>query len=299
MREYPRRLRLVVWNKARRRLRAPFRIYAFFLVYAILLIFVASLSGRSETGIRQEAGLRLLLSFCSVGLIIGAARVLDRRPVHTFGLQINRQWIMDGLAGVILGIAIPTGTTLIGLAGGWLVVGESLSPLTIPLMRKIGLALVVAGCIAVTEELVFRGYILTNAIEGADLQWLSPPVTITSAWGLSALLFAFSHSISSVEQGLHFLGAGLLLGLAYLLTGQLALPIGIHTGFNFAAGYVFSTVQDPSVVVVPLTVQGPAWLIGQTGVVQTSLQLPAALLILVYAWWRTGSIGISPESYKR
>lgn len=118
-------------------------------------------------------------------------------------------------------------------------------------------------------------------------------MTIALAWILSAIFFAFSHSISSLLEWTHFLGAGMLLGLGYLLTGKLALPLGIHAGFNFAAGYVFSTAQDSAVVVVLLAGHGPAWITGQTGVVQTGLQLPAALLIVVYLWWRSGRIGIS------
>jgi membrane protease YdiL (CAAX protease family) len=91
------------------------------------------------------------------------------------------------------------------------------------------------------------------------------------------------------------LSAGFLLGLAYLLSGQLGLPIGIHTGFNFVSGYVVPISSDQSLVVVPLSVSGPAWLTGQTGLIQTGLQIPAALGILGYLWWRTGRVGVAPR----
>lgn len=76
---------------------------------------------------------------------------------------------------------------------------------------------------------------------------------------------------------MHFLGAGFLLGLAYLLSGQLALPIGIHAGFNFVSGYVLPMASDQSLAIGPLSVSGPPWLAGQTGLIQTGLQIPAAI----------------------
>jgi membrane protease YdiL (CAAX protease family) len=44
----------------------------------------------------------------------------------------------------------------------------------------------------------------------------------------------------SVRSRLRF-EAGILLGLAYTVTGRLWLPIGIHTGWNFAEGTIFGT----------------------------------------------------------
>jgi membrane protease YdiL (CAAX protease family) len=101
--------------------------------------------------------------------------------------------------------------------------------------------------------------------------------------------------IPTAVPGMIVLSAGFLLGLAYLLSGQLGLPIGIHTGFNFVSGYVVPISSDQSLVVVPLSVSGPAWLTGQTGLIQTGLQIPAALGILGYLWWRTGRVGVAPR----
>jgi membrane protease YdiL (CAAX protease family) len=149
--------------------------------------------------------------------------------------------------------------------------------------------------IAIVEELVFRGYVLTNAIEGLDLRRLSVTTTLLAAWSVSALLFGLAHPAPTLVAGIHFLSAGFLLGLAYLLSGQLGLPIGIHAGFNFVSGYVVPMNPNQSIVVVPLSVSGPAWLTGQTGLIQTGLQIPAAVGILGYLWWRTGRVGVAPR----
>lgn len=292
--EYFRRLRLLAWNETEQRPRAFIRISLFFVSYTIVFVAIPFLIVPSSSELLRASGLRLILALCAVGLLFGATTFLDRRPVQSFGLRVDRRWIVDGVAGSLIGLAIPTATTLIGLAGGWLAAVE---PEYIPIgsfLANIGLAIIVTVCIAIVEEIVFRGYILTNTIEGLDLRWLSPPMTIALAWAISALLFAFTHATPTLVDGFHFLGAGLLLGLAYLLTGQLGLPIGLHAGLNFGSGYVFSTTQDPSVAVFPLTVQGSSWLIGQTGLVQTSLQILAAFLIVIYVRGCSGSVSISP-----
>jgi hypothetical protein len=83
--------------------------------------------------------------------------------------------------------------------------------------------LVAAGfflAIAVLEELIFRGYLLGNAAEGATIV-LDNRHAVMLAVGVSAAPF------------------GLLLGGVYLCTESLALPIGLHTGWNFALGPIF------------------------------------------------------------
>ncbi|MFC7006867.1 CPBP family glutamic-type intramembrane protease [Halalkalicoccus salilacus] len=93
--------------------------------------------------------------------------------------------------------------------------------------------------IAVVEELVFRGYVLTNALEGLDLRGVSTTTTIVGAWSVSGLLFAFVHPAPTLVAGLHFLSSGLLLGLAYLVSGQLGLPIGSTPGSTSSLGTSF------------------------------------------------------------
>ena len=290
-----RRLRLLARNEIDQQSCAFLRIYIFWLLYLTGFVSISIVIAPLRTGLTRVAGFWVLLVLWTIGLVFVTARFLDRRPVHAFGLTVNQQWITDGFTGIIIGAAIPTGATLIGLIGGWLsIVPPEYGPIQ-SFVREICLAIVVTACIAVTEEIVFRGYILTNAIEGLDLRWLSSQMTIASAWGISTLLFAVTHPSSTLVDRVHFLGAGFLLGLAYLLTGEIALSTGIHAGFNFASTYLFVTVQDPPVAIVPLTLQGPAWLTGQTGLVQTGLLLPAALTILVYVWWQYGTVGISPK----
>lgn len=266
----------------------------FLLLYLVIFVSIPVLVAPTGNSLLRSAMLRVLLVCCTGGLMLGAATYLDKRSINEFGLEIDRRWVIDVIVGLAIGGAIPAVATVLGFAGGWIAVGELGYTPTIAYLQDIGLAIVITVGIAVVEELVFRGYVLTNALEGLNLHRISQPSTIATAWGASALLFAVSHPASALINGFHFLSAGLLLGLAYLLSGQIGLPIGIHAGFNFVSTYVFPTAADPSVAVLSLTVHGPSWLIGRTGLIQTGLQLPAALAILAYIWWRAGNLGISP-----
>lgn len=246
----------------------------------------------SGDGLSRTAGLRVVLVCCTFALIILTAYYIDRRPLRTFGLAVDRRWFIDLIVGIAIGSAIPALAVGVGLVGGWITVEEPRYALTTDYVRDMGLALLITASIAFVEELVFRGYVLTNAISGLNFRWLSHSVTVAIAWGVSAAFFAAPHPISTLTDGVHFLIAGFLLGFAYLLTGELGLPIGIHAGFNFVSDYVFSTTPEQSITVVSLIAEGPRWLVGQTGVVQTALQLPAALAVVLYVWWYSGSVEI-------
>jgi len=266
----------------------------FVMVYVIVFISLPVLVSPSGDDLFRSALLRVLLIICTVGLLVGAAVYLDKRPLQGYGLEFDRRWISDLLAGFGIGGAIPTVAVLLGVVGGWITVDGTGYSLTAVYLRNLGLAIVIIMGIAVVEELVFRGYVLTNALEGLDLRWVSATTTIVAAWCVSALLFAFTHPAPALVAGLHFLSAGLLLGLAYLVSGQLGLPIGIHAGFNFVSGYIFPIASDPSVTIISISVSGPAWLTGQTGLIQTGLQLPAALVMMGWVWFQTGHLGIRP-----
>jgi membrane protease YdiL (CAAX protease family) len=264
------------------------------MVYIVVFISLPILVSPPGDELFRSAILRVLLFCCTIGLVVGAAIYLDKRPVQGYGLELNRRWTSDLIVGFGIGGAIPTVAVILGVVGGWITVGGTGFSLTASYLRDVGLAIVIIMGIAVVEELVFRGYVLTNAIEGLDLRWVSETTTIASAWSVSALLFAITHPAPTLVDGLHFLSAGLLLGFAYLVSGQLGLPIGIHAGFNFVSGYVIPITSDPSVTIISLSVSGPAWLTGQTGLIQTGLQLPAALIMMGWVWFQTGHLGISP-----
>jgi uncharacterized protein len=117
-----------------------------------------------------------------VAVLVGtwvARRFLDKREWAGFGLRLDRQgWIDLGL-GLLLGAALMAGIFLVELAMGWITV-SGFAWQTRPLDRLIPSLfwriVVQMTVVAVTEEVVMRGYLLPTLEEGWDCpgRWRSP-----------------------------------------------------------------------------------------------------------------------------
>jgi len=93
--------------------------------------------------------------------------------------------------------------------------------------------LVVFALVGFYEELTFRGYYLHNLRDGAGLRW---------GVFLSSIAFALAHvgnPFASWTSLAGLIAAGYFLAYAWIRTGQLWLPIGLHLGWNFFEGTVF------------------------------------------------------------
>ncbi len=97
--------------------------------------------------------------------------------------------------------------------------------------------------VAFNEEFIFRGYQIRNLAEGLVGRRIGPRTAIAAAWFITAALFGLAHAINPGATAISsiniMLTAGGLLGLSYVLTGELAIPIGIHLAWNFFEGPVY------------------------------------------------------------
>ncbi|XVQ89441.1 lysostaphin resistance A-like protein [Microbispora siamensis] len=132
--------------------------------------------------------------------------------------------------GLLIGVGMFAAVILnIALIGGYRV--DGLGSVT----GAIGLLGFTAAA-AVTEELIFRG-ILFRIVEKWTGTWI--------ALALTGLLFGLMHlgnQNASLWGGIAIaIEAGSMLAAAYAATRTLWVPIGLHFGWNFAEGGVFST----------------------------------------------------------
>jgi uncharacterized protein len=120
-------------------------------------------------------------------------------------------------------------------------------------------------------------------------------VAVLLSYLLTSLFFGFLHAnnanatlVSSLDLTLF----GLFVGLGLILTGELAIPIGVHVAWNFAQGYVFGfpvSGFDGHLSLIATQQSGPTlWTGGAFGPEGGLIGILAVLLgmLLVYGWVR-------------
>ncbi len=209
---------------------------------------------------RNWGGLELTALVVIVSSVYVARRWLDKRTFTSLGLKWDRQAWFDLLAGigfaaVAMGVIFTLEITL-----GWLKF-EGFAWDTIE-AASVGVSLLGAAIAfiftGISEELLFRGYVLQNLRDGVGMRL---------ALFISSAMFGAAHLTNPNASWIAALGitlAGYFLAYGYLRTGQLWIPIGVHIGWNFFEGPVFgfavSGLTTPRLMLH--TVQGPELLTG-------------------------------------
>jgi membrane protease YdiL (CAAX protease family) len=127
-------------------------------------------------------------------------------------------------------------------------------------IAPLGAGLASALPAAVVEEILFRGFLFRLS---AKLMGLWGALALTSA--LFGAAHAFNPGATAGSSLAIALEAGVLLGAAYALTGNLWLPIGLHLAWNFTEGSVFGMSVSGGAArnsLIAGTLRGPALLTG-------------------------------------
>ena len=202
----------------------------------------------------------LLLLAAVFALYPFLVRVFERRAVDETG--IGRLW-----SGLLTGSAI--GALLIGVI--YLVLyalgiahpqeGSGLEGLTVAVLRPLSVAML--------EELLFRGVLLRITEEVCGT---------AAAIIVSAGLFGLAHAANPGATPFTIFAltaeAGILLSLAYVLTRNIWLAVGMHMAWNFMEGFVFgmevSGSREPSSLFTT-SMTGPDLLTGGSFGIEGSL----------------------------
>lgn len=228
------------------------------------------------------------------------ARFIDRRHIADFGLGIDTRWWGDFVFGLALGAFLQMGIALVGLLAGWYQI-RGFFVTDGSFVRVLLLMVLFFSSVGIVEELVVRGWLLTNLAEG--LSRFGSRFAVGTAVVLSSILFGIAHMANpgaSLISALIISLAGVFLAIGYVSTGELAIPIGIHVTWNAVQGGVFgwgvSGFELPGAV-VPLEPVGPTWATGgsfgpEAGVLGFAAILLGIAAILFWVYWRTDGIGI-------
>lgn len=231
-------LQKIFITPAEGRLRSGWRLLAFvvllLLVVSVVVWVFASLAASSPllSFLVEET----FISFVSITVAVAFARHwYDRRSFHSLGLIWNFGAARDLIVGVLIAGAVMALIFLAEWGLGWLSFsGLSAQTAGTNLIGSLGLWAAVFIMVGWYEELLFRGYTLQNLIDG-----------LGTRLGLlvSSILFALAHYGNPNLTWVAILGllaAGYFMAFGYLRTRQLWLPIGLHIGWNFFEGPIFS-----------------------------------------------------------
>ncbi|MCL1894504.1 MAG: CPBP family intramembrane metalloprotease [Holophagaceae bacterium] len=198
------------------------KIFGFIFLVNNVLVIASLLPSPDSVTLWIQAGAVLIISWLCLRW--------EKNVLSSIGLCINSNFVSEFLIGTIFGILLILVSALtIKSFGGFDWVRNSQVSL-----GQLFYSSVPFIAISVTEELIFRGYAFQRAIRG-----FGRILALTLFGGLFILMHWNNPGMTGSTKFLASLGIGLasvLLGLAYIRTGSLALPIGIHLGWNWAQG---------------------------------------------------------------
>ncbi len=244
--------------------------------------------GLQQIGARKEWLAPLPVVF--VLLVTWICMRLRRQALSGVGLRLDATWLGQVLCGIAFGaVEMLAVAALIFLAGG---VRFELDPARAVAALAHGVWFF--AWVAVLEELLFRGFVFQRLVDG-----IGAPMALL----LAASLFTLAHwgnpgmegstlAWATIDNGL----GAILLGLAYLRTGSLALPMGIHFGWNWTQGSVLGfDVSGLSQAgwLLPHLLDKPQWLSGGAFGPEASVfsvAVDAAAVLLLWRWKGTARV---------
>jgi len=220
---------------------------------------------------------------------------LRKEPLSSVGFVFDRRWMKEIAVGSVLGAcAMLAAVGMIYAIGG---VRFELDPARS--FSALGYGLYVVLFAAMLEEVLFRGFLFQRLLDGIGV------------WGAQialALLFAVAHWSNPGMEGATKLWASIdiglgavLLGLAYLRTRSLALPIGLHLGWNWTQGHVLGfgvSGFDHNGWLRPIFEGNATWLTGGAFGPEASVfgvVADLAMIVLLWRWKGTSAKSAAAE----
>jgi len=291
------------WNPGEKRLRFIWRFFLqtllWFFPFSVLasLTYLAWHAAALPVGSFLDATLEFWTAAAMIFSIWISGKYLDIRSYRDYGFHFNPVWRRDFIFGLFLGALLMAVIFGIELAAGWIrITGffQNIQPGYTFFTGMLGVVFLYI-CVGINEELWIRGYLLHNLAEALNFKFLSKRGALLAAWLISSIIFGFLHTFNpnaTPLSSISIAAAGLFLALGFILTGDLAIPIGIHITWNLFEGNVFGfpvSGLSSTTTLIQINQAGPtAWTGGAFGPEAGLTGLAAIVLgcLLILAWIR-------------
>jgi membrane protease YdiL (CAAX protease family) len=233
------------------------------------------------------------LGFVFILLATWVCTRLRREPLASVGFHLDRRWAKEAAYGLLLGV----GAMALVVALMWAVGAVRLQLDPARSLGALGQGFYFFLFVALFEEALFRGFLFQRLIDGAGI-WVAQIAF--------ALLFATAHwgnpdmqGATKVWASIDIALAALMLGMAYVRTRSLALPVGLHLGWNWMQGHVLGfdvSGVDLTGWFLPQLLDRPEWMTGGAfGPESTVFAVLVDLGVLVLLWQWKGTAAVAPH----
>ena len=235
-----------------RQLRNGWWILIFFLVLAALLVPVMLLAQQNQTdvSIAMQAVIIVLATLIS--------QLLRRKPLVEVLGKLNLNWLKELCLGGLFGSTLMLIPALILAIFGWM--NWQWNPEVFSIIAS---SLLLFAGVAVTEELLFRGFVFQRLISGLGVwpaQLIIAAFFLLTHWSNPGMIGS-----TKLVASINIFLASILFGLAFLRTRSLALPLGLHWMANWvqgsALGFGVSGTEQLGIL-KPVFGGAPIWLTG-------------------------------------
>lgn len=250
---------------------ALIKVAFFFVAWVVLWLPIAIgtailLKWHPPKPIAPEQKLPLLatLYFIAPPILWGASR-LAGIAFSSYGLD----WKWTVLKSLVIGLGLSILSLIIVFISQWRLGWVEWHLENLPQLRQQFLPILVLGLwIGVTEELIFRGFLLNT---------LGKDYSVTFAAAISSIIFAILHLVWDQKDTLPQLPGLWLMGMVLVLArkldgGSLGLAWGLH------AGWIWGLTCLDSAALLSYTDKGPIWI---TGLRQKPLAGVAGIICLI------------------
>ena len=225
-------------------------------------------------------------------------RHLDKRSILSLGFSLHRGWLTNIGIGLLLGAGLMGMIFFIEIIFGWIDVKGFAWETRPDFTNALTGAILHMLFVAVSEETIFRGYILQNLEESFGTR---------TAVIVSSILFGALHLLNptATEWANYVIPftitlAGVMFAVAYLAHRSLWLPIALHFSWNICLYDIFGLAGAPanSATFLITDVKGPAFWVGLPhtafGPEAGMLSVIAILLGILLLWllWRYKGSGM-------